>query len=217
MTDVEVRQAPDRGGRAAVIWMVLLDVAIPLACFYGLRAAGANQWLALVVSGALPGVRLLYQLIRRRRAEILALFSLSIVLVGTTIAFLTPDPRILLARESYITVLIGLWILATLLGRRPFIFTATMRLMPESDAEQWRRNWQDSALFRRAMRVITALWGVSFIIDASARVVMAYTLPVDVVPVLSIVLILLMLTLVVLTSKAYARRQTRRAQEREPR
>lgn len=213
MAGAEDRQARGRDGRAELIWMVVLDVAVPLASFYGLRAAGANQWLALVVSGALPGLRLLYQLIRKRRLEMLALFSLSIVLVGTTIAFLTADPRLLLARESYLTVLIGLWILVTLLGRRPFIFTATMRLMPEADAEQWRREWRDSAQFRRAMRVITALWGVSFLIDAAARVVMAYTVPVDLVPVLSILLILLMLTLVVVASKAYASR----AQKRERR
>ncbi|OQO89680.1 VC0807 family protein [Saccharomonospora piscinae] len=214
MTEVEDRKASGRSGRADLIWMVVLDVAIPLASFYGLRAAGVNQWLALVISGALPGVRLVYQLVRRRRLEMLALFSLSIVIAGTAIAFLTHDPRLILARESYITLLIGLWILVTLLGRHPFIYTATMRVMPDEDAAQWRREWQESAQFRRAMRVITALWGISFLIDAAARVVMAYTLPVDLVPVLSMLLILVMLTLVVIGSKAYARRQTRRAQER---
>jgi hypothetical protein len=104
---------------------------------------------------------------------------------------------LLLARESYVTALMGLWVLGSLLGRRPFIFTATMRLTPESGAAQWRRDWDSSAQFRRAMRVITVLWGGSFLIDAVARVVMAYTLPVDVVPALSVALIVTMLTLVV--------------------
>jgi intracellular septation protein A len=209
------RPRDGRNGRAELIWMCVLDVAVPLALFYGLRLAGANQWLALVVSGALPAVRFVVQFVRKRRLEVLSLFTLSVVVVGTAVAVLTTDPRMLLARESYITALIGLWMLGTLLGRRPFIFTATIRLMPESDAAQWHRDWDGSAQFRRAMRTITILWAGAFLVDAVARVVMAYTLPVDVVPVLSVVLLVVMLMLVVWLSKEYGRRQMRRAQARE--
>lgn len=206
------RPSSQRGGRAELMWMVVLDVAIPLGCFYGLRAAGTNQWLSLLISGALPGVRFVYRLLRWRRLELLPLFTLSIVLVGTAVALLTPDPRLLLARESYITALMGLWMLGTLLSHRPFIFTATIRIMSKADAEQWRHEWRTSAQFQRAMRVITVLWGAAFLIDAIARVVMAYTLPVDVVPVLSVVLIVTMLMLVVFLSRAYGRHQMRHKQ-----
>lgn len=215
MTGGADRPKPDGNGRAELIWMCVLDVAVPLALFYGLRLAGANQWLALVVSGILPAVRFVVQLVRKRRLEALSLFTLSVVVVGTAVAVLTTDPRLLLARESYITALIGLWMLGTLLARRPFIFTATIRLMPESGAEQWRRDWDSSAQFRRAMRTITVLWSAAFLIDALARVVMAYTLPVDLVPVLSVVLLVVMLMLVVWLSKQYGRRQMRRAQAGE--
>jgi intracellular septation protein A len=195
--------------------MCVLDVAIPLGLFYGLRLAGVNQWLALVLSGALPAVRLIYKILTEHQIEMLTLFTLSIVGVGTAVALLTPDPRLVLARESYITALLGLWMLSTLLAQRPFIFAATVRLMPEPAAEQWQRDWRDSSQFRKAMRVITIAWGCSFLADAAARVVMAYTLPVDIVPLLSVILLVVMLILVVVLSKEYGRRQLLRQHARQ--
>ena len=39
----------------------------------------------------------------------------------------TADARLLVARESYLTGVVGLWILATLLAGRPMVFEATVR------------------------------------------------------------------------------------------
>jgi hypothetical protein len=69
--------------------MSLLDVGIPLALFYGLRLLGVNQWLALVLSGALPVVRLIYRIVKDHKVEALTLFSLSI-LVSSTVLALAP-------------------------------------------------------------------------------------------------------------------------------
>ncbi|WP_051898869.1 VC0807 family protein [Sciscionella sediminilitoris] len=192
--------------RTRVLAMILLDVAVPLGLFYGMRLAGVNQWLALILSGALPAIRLLYTAVRRRRLEMLTLFTLSIIGVATVIGLLTADPRLILARESYITALLGLWTLSTLLRRQPLLYAATIKLMPPGDAEQWRRNWTESPLFRKAMRLITTAWGIAFLLDAAARVIMAYTLPIDLVPLLSMLLLVGLLCLVVYLSKAYGRR-----------
>jgi hypothetical protein len=72
-------------------------------------------------------------------------------------------------------------------------------------AQAWEGAWQNEQKFRKVMRAMTVAWGVSFIIDAACRVIMAYTLPVDIVPLLSIGQLVLMLIVVVQGSKAYGR------------
>ncbi|MEU0304592.1 VC0807 family protein [Streptomyces sp. NPDC006175] len=206
-------EQPERKGRSprtVLIEAAALDVALPLLLFYGLRLMGVNQWLALVLSSALPLVRLVYRAIKDRRVERPTLFSLSIMLSATLVSLLTGDPRLVLARESYLTALVGLWMLSTLLASRPFIYQATMPLLPEATAAAWRKDWDDVPEFRRAMRVLTVAWGTAFMIDAVARVVMAYTLPVDSVPLLGAGLLTVLLIVIVQFSKAYAKRLSAR-------
>ena len=50
-------------------------------------------------------------------------------------------------------------------------------------------------------------FGLAFLIDAAARVVMSYTLPLDLVPAASAALLAVMLVGVVQTGKAWGRRQ----------
>jgi predicted PurR-regulated permease PerM len=61
------------------------------------------------------------------------------------------------------------------------------------------------------MRLMTIFWGIAFLLDAVARVVMAYTLPVDVVPIASAVLLAVLLTAIVQWSRSYGRRVLRAA------
>ncbi|GGX36253.1 VC0807 family protein [Streptomyces lomondensis] len=199
-------QREERNPRTMLIKVTALDMALPLLLYYGLRMLGMNQWLALVISGALPLARLVYQVVRERKVERTTLFSLSIIVTSTLVSLLTGDPRLVLARESYFTALVGLWMLSTLLAKRPFLYAATIQILPEATARSWREDWDNSPDFRKAMRLMTAAWGAAFLIDAVARVVMAYTLPVDSVPLLGAGLLVVMLIAVVQFSKAYARR-----------
>ncbi|WP_158810685.1 VC0807 family protein [Streptomyces leeuwenhoekii] len=200
------QQREERNPRTMLIKVTALDMALPLLLYYGLRMLGMNQWLALVISGALPLARLVYQVVRERKVERTTLFSLSIIVTSTLVSLLTGDPRLVLARESYFTALVGLWMLSTLLAKRPFLYAATIQILPEATAHSWREDWDNSPDFRKAMRLMTAAWGAAFLIDAVARVVMAYTLPVDSVPLLGAGLLVVMLIAVVQFSKAYARR-----------
>lgn len=193
--------------RLGVITSFLVDMVVPLGLYYGLRAFGVNQWLALVIGGVLPIIRVGNTLIRDHKLEVLSVCTLSVVVCGTAIALLTGDVRLLLARESYLTAILGCWILGTLrFARRPFIFTVTTKVLPEQTARSWHRDWVRSPEFRRVMRLLTVGWGAAFLADALARVIMAYTLPIDVVPIAGAALLAVMLTAIVEWSKAYGRR-----------
>ncbi|HEX4723847.1 MAG TPA: VC0807 family protein, partial [Pseudonocardiaceae bacterium] len=52
-------------------------------------------------------------------------------------------------------------------------------------AREWEGRWHVDAGFRHHIRVVTAVWGVGFTLDAVVRIVLATTLPVDSVPLVS--------------------------------
>ena len=67
-----------------------------------LRAAGVNPWLALIAPALLTVPFLAYHAISQRRIDILALFTLAAIVVGTATSLVTGDPRTLLVRDSWI-------------------------------------------------------------------------------------------------------------------
>lgn len=199
------RHPGERTGRRRFVAMLVWDIALPLAMFYGLRVLGLDVWQALVAGVSLPAARLGVAALRRR-IEFAGVFSVSIMFVGTGIGLLTGDARLLLVRESYLTAVVGPWIWVTLLMRRPLVFTATVGFMAADAARAWECAWIGSGRFRHTMRVMTAGFGVAFLVDAAARVVMAYTLPLDLVPVLGVAVLLTLLVSVVQVGKWYGRR-----------
>jgi hypothetical protein len=216
MTDAALDRGAERGGpdarvhrqrgeRRDLLVLLAADVLAPLALFYGLRAVGISTWIALVVGVAGPLSRLTLQAVADRRVSQPPILSVTLIVCGTAIGAISGDARVLLARESYITAVAGLWIMSTLLAGRPFLFDATVRFMPAADAAAWEAAWRGEPRFRRLLRLMTAAWGGAFLADSLARVVMAYTLPVDVVPAASVGLLVALLTAVVWLSRRYAR------------
>jgi hypothetical protein len=192
-------------GRWRFAGMLVLDVAAPLALYYVLRAVGATAWTALVVGATIPLLRLLVAAVTRRRPEAAGLFTLTLLAVGTAVGMLTAEPRLLMARESYVTAVAGAWILLSLRGR-PLVYTATLRFVSGQAALSWRRAWDTEREFRRVMRGMTIAFGLAFLVDAAARVLMAYTIPLDLVPILSVVLLVGLLIGIVQAGKAYGKR-----------
>ncbi|HEY4461878.1 MAG TPA: hypothetical protein VGN41_04350, partial [Streptosporangiaceae bacterium] len=70
-------------------------------------------------------------------------------------------------------------------GRRPAAFVMGRPFMEGRQvfaADCWDVPWDSEPAFRRIWRVASVLWGAGLMIDAIVRVVMAYILPVGVVP-----------------------------------
>jgi hypothetical protein len=170
-----------------------LDVAAPLAVFYGARAAGVNPWLALVLGVVAPIVAIVLTWTRQRHLDSTAVFMIAAMVVSAIIALFTGDPRALLARESWVTGALGLWMLASLALARPFLLDVAVKISPPEVGQRYGDLWQRSPVFHRWMRWASLAWGTAFVIDAVARVVMAYTLPVDTVPLLGVLLLISLL------------------------
>ncbi|WP_163508266.1 VC0807 family protein [Fodinicola acaciae] len=184
----------------------VFDLAIPSVIFYGLRAVGVGAWWALVLGGLAVAVRVVWGIVKERRVNGIALFALSMLVLGNVVSLLTGDPRLLLARESWITSIVGLWMLGSLFAKRPVLFTGAKLMMPTQEArEEWENSWQQHPEFRHVMRVSTVIWAGLLLADTVVRIVMAYTLPIDVVPALTIAQTVVLILIMHYSTRAYGR------------
>jgi hypothetical protein len=191
--------------KTPVIMMLLADAVAPLGIYYGLRLFEVNVWWALIASGLVSLVRSAYTINVRRKVDKLALFVFAAMVLSTVVSLLAGDPRLLLARDSWTTALIGVTLLVSGF-RRPLLLDLTLPLMPQALAREWEESWRDSARFRRGIRVANGMWGAAFLIDAIARVVMAYTLPIDSVQIASYGLLFVLLVVARQLSLGHGRR-----------
>jgi hypothetical protein len=166
-----------RNGR----WLLVVDIAIPLALYYGLRALGASNVTALLV-GTVPNlISAGISFARRRRTDLLGAAVLISMVGSAVVAVLGGDARILLVRNAWISLPFAGLTLWSLRHPQPLCLTVTKAMMPRRAAVM-DQLWDDDPRFRLAWRRITVVWGIMSVVDAVLRVVLSYTLPIAVVP-----------------------------------
>ena len=178
MTTSTQSTAPNRNRSRlwAVAQIVIFDTVGPLVAYQMLRSAGLSSVSALVLSGVLPGVAVLGGLIRHRRLDAVGALVLAGIAVGTVLGLLTGDARLVLVEGSVPTAVFGLLCLASLRSRRPLIFRFALDFMgPDTPrGRDFDGLWQYYG-FRHVFRVFTVVWGVTYLAEAAARVVIVET------------------------------------------
>jgi hypothetical protein len=183
------------GVRALVrrnVGTVLFDLLLPMLAYYGLRAAGVGQWWAMMAGVLVVLPRVAHQLLKRRRFDVMAAFTLSVIAFSLVIGLLTDDPRALAVREGWVGSLLGLfgaWMLVSVGIGRPALMVLGRGIAEtktgEAGAAAWAARWDRDRRFRRGIRVLTAVWGVLLLAAAVANLVLVYTLPVDLIALVS--------------------------------
>jgi hypothetical protein len=174
---------------------VVIDVAAPIAAYYGLRAAGASVWTALAAGTALSAVAVVAGLVRNRHLETMGILTLAALVLSSVLALATGSPRTLLARDGLLTAAWACYLYASLLAARPAPFVISRPLLEgrrvydlgsrrwvRPSAASWDELWRQLPRFRRIWRVCTVIWGTAILADAVIRVVIAWTLPVSLAP-----------------------------------
>jgi hypothetical protein len=97
--------------------------------------------------------------------------------------FIGGDPRTLLIRESLFTGVFGVACLVSLLFPRPIMFYFGRHFMAGNDPQKRKvfdERWQNPTV-RRGHRLITTVWGIVYVGEFLARVILVYTLSAAVV------------------------------------
>ena len=178
MTTSTQSTAPTRDRRR--LWsaakIVVFDIAGPLVAYQMLHSAGLSSVSALVLSGVLPGIAVLGGLIRHRRLDAVGALVLAGIAVGTILGLVSGDARLVLIEGSVPTAVFGLLCLVSLRSRRPLIFRFALEFMG-ADTPRGRDFdglWQYPG-FRHAFWLFTVVWGVAYLAEAAARIVIVET------------------------------------------
>jgi len=185
----EATPATRARSRTSLLIAMLVDFALPVLVFYGLRAAGVDQWWALLLSGVVPAGTVVARFVRTRTVDFVALFVLSVVALSLGVSAMSGDPRTMLIRDAWgglLGGLIGVWLLASVVVGRPALMVmfrafVIAKVGPEG-ARAWASRWETDRGFRRGLRLLTFVWGCATILNVVVTLVAAYVLPLDLAP-----------------------------------
>jgi len=172
---------------ALVLARLAFGIGAPAVLFYLLRGEGVSELVALAAGSVLPALCALFTWAVRHRVDNISLFMVATMGLALLTSVLTGSPRFLLAKDGLLTGAWGIWFLFSARGQRPaaLIFgRPLMEPMRLFTVRSWDLLWDTEPKFRRIWRVASVMWGTGLLIDAAVRVVISYTLPVDVVPAL---------------------------------
>ncbi|RDG39654.1 hypothetical protein DVH02_02740 [Streptomyces corynorhini] len=166
---------------------MLVDVAAPIGLYYGLTAFGVSDLIALMAGAVVPALATLIRFARTRRIDMLGVFVTSMLVLSLIVSATGGSVRLLLVRDGWLTGVAGLGFLMSLRARRPLAFGFSRRLLERRTAgnRNWDDLWEENARFRRIWQITTVIWGFGLLVDMGVRTLMAYTLPVHLVPALN--------------------------------
>jgi intracellular septation protein A len=162
----------------ALLPVAVFDIAGPVAVYYLLRAVGTAQVTALIVSGILPAVGVAISVIRHRRIDAIGLLALLGIVAGTIAGLVSHSARLVLMEGSVPTAVFGLTCLWSLFTREPMLYRIGLETRGEDTAggRKLRALWAQPA-GQHAFRVITLVWGVTFLAEAATRVLIVEAVP----------------------------------------
>ena len=175
-SDQQAAPVRDRNRLQSAAKIVVFDIAGPLVAYSLLRSAGLSSVSALVLSGAFPALGIVAGLVRNRRVDTIGVLVLAGIAVGTVLGLVSGNARLVLVEGSVPTAVFGLLCLGSLWSRRPLIFRFALEFMG-ADTPRGRDFgglWRYPG-FRHAFRLFTVVWGVAYLAEAAARVVIVET------------------------------------------
>ncbi|MFB7507209.1 VC0807 family protein [Streptomyces broussonetiae] len=166
---------------------LLVDVAVPLGSYYLLKSAfGMSTFAALAWSSVVPALRTVWSLVKERKANGLAGLILVVNVVSLVLTFVSGDPRLMLAKDGAVSSTVGIGILLSVRLGRPMMTAGLKPFLVKADAAKeaaWERLTSGAAprseAFLRKERIYSVIWGVALLAECVARIVGAYTVPVD--------------------------------------
>ncbi|MGH3245265.1 MAG: VC0807 family protein [Trebonia sp.] len=163
------------GRLRSIAKIVIIDIAAPLIAYSLLRSAGMSTVTALVLSGVFPALGVAVGVIQHRRVDIVGALVLAGILVGTALGLISHSARLVLMEGSVPTAIFGVGCLGSLWTRRPLMYGLAVEFIGPDTAKgrEMISLWQYKG-FRHIFRIITALWGLGFLLEAALRVAIVY-------------------------------------------
>jgi hypothetical protein len=156
----------------SVTMIAVFDIAGPLVAYNLLRSAGFSPVSALVLSGVFPAAGVIIGIVQHRRVDALGVLVLAGIAVGAVLGLVSHNARLVLDEGSVPTAVFGVICLGSLSTPKPLMYRLAVEFIgPDTPkGQEFTGLWQ-YAEFRRVFRVVTTVWGIGYLAEAVARVV----------------------------------------------
>ena len=180
MTDEDQKtHSPWKGVMASLF----INAFLPWLLFTQMKAH--TDWSdinILLLTSIFPIAGAALGLYESKRLDIISGITMVGILVSIGALLAGGDPKLLLIRESFMTLALGIWAFVSLVFLpRPLMFYFARQGACGYDTEKIRdfeSRWQYPA-FRQVMNRITLVWGMVFALEFAAKVVMVYKLKIS--------------------------------------
>jgi hypothetical protein len=171
-----------RGVWTSLIWNAVLPV---LLYRYLSKSLGWHEVSALIAASMFPVLGAIYSLVRLRVFDFMSGITLGGIVVSVSAVLLGGDQKLMLIRESFFTLLLGVGCFVSLFAwRRPLMFYFARYFECGNDVAkrlEFDQDYQNYALARKVHRLLTIVWGLAFLGEFLSKVVMVYSFSVEVV------------------------------------
>jgi hypothetical protein len=158
-----------------------LDLVLPIAAYWLLHTVfGLSPFWALGIGGLATMVNAIITTARRGKLDGFGILVVVEVALSVVLLFVSDDPRVLLLKPAFYVGVAGVYALGSLFVGRPLVFEAGKPFATRGDprlVEAYDHSWAVSEPFRAAIRSVTVVWGVGFLLDAVLRVIIVYSFP----------------------------------------
>jgi hypothetical protein len=169
--------ARDRSRLQSLAMIAVFDIAGPLIAYWLLRSNGLSAVTSLVLSGVFPAFGVAINFIRDRRLDAIGVLVLAGIVVGTVLGLVSGNPRLVLVEGSVPTAVFGVLCLGSLWSSAPLMYRFASEFigLDTPRGREFQELSQNTGPvgegFRHVFRVMTIGWGIGFLAEAAARVV----------------------------------------------
>lgn len=155
---------------------ILLDVAPPLIAYYGLRALGCSEYVALLSATVLAGVRVSYEAIKARRLDPFAGYLMLNFGLSLAVGLITADARMLMAGDTLVGGIGALVFLGSCVIGKPLTQVVAERTQRDDDPPEP----GEEAFIRRVHVALSAMWGIGLLVGTFISLGIIFSLSIDV-------------------------------------
>ena len=140
-----------------IIFSLLINGGLPFLV-YMLLLGHVSNVMALTIATLIPLLETVIHFLKYRKWDVFAMFMVVGFVLGILAALIGGDEKLILIRESFVTGILGLIFLGSLVTRRPLIYYFALRFTVGKTQEEqaaFADNWNVSYV-RRVLRILTA-------------------------------------------------------------
>lgn len=163
-----------------VLMSVIINGVIPVI-LYNIFLPYFTNITALLIATSVPLADNLIFILKYRKIDAFALFMLTGFVLSIVAFFIGGSEKLILLRESFVTGVLGLVFIVSLLFSKPLIYHFAIKFMAgntNSNQQTFLDGW-NQPYFRFVLRLMTAVWGLALVGEAIIRIILVYKLSVS--------------------------------------